>query len=265
MISLSPVRHLVERVRTGQILVVVGQAIHVRVPIVIRGHRVQPARRLVPVRNAVPVRVSRHGGGLAVIKHRTLKPAGIQAFVVRIPIFSLGQILGQRHGSRRLIKERAVATEVGNQPFRPARGYRIVEVQTTPGHHSTIKRRDRIDPVHELILDHLVRGPRPHGVDQSCRAGYVRAGHRRAIEIVIAVVRERAEDVHPWRSQVNCRRTVAAERCQLIVVIAGSNRNDVLQIVAGRIRGITVVVASTVPSRGHKQLSGVTGPRDRVV
>src|SRR5207249_10871392 len=107
-------------------------------------------------------------------------------------------------------------------------------------------------------------------------AGDVWRRHRRAAVVTVGAVgrgkavRRRAEDIDAWGGDVDGGGAVVGESRQLVVPVSGRHRDDVVEVVAGRIAGGGVVVDAiakviAVAGRGHENVAVGPGVADRVI
>src|SRR5262249_35830971 len=114
-------------------------------------------------------------------------------------------------------------------------------------------------------------------VHQRHHARDVRRGHRRAADGSVvggnAILphgrrhegRHRAEDVDAGGADVHSRGAVVGEAGQGVVMVGGGDRNDIVQVVAGRVGRSKIIVGTVVARGGDENVAVVAGKGDGVV
>src|SRR5262249_37099113 len=140
-----------------------------------------------------------------------------------------------------------------------ANGDRGGGVEPGPGDRPARQRRDGVRGGEDLVDD---LGVGPGGVqplDQGRHAGDVGGGHGGATDGVVAAARPGAADVHARGADVHRGGPVVGEAGLLVVVVGGSQRADVGEVVAGGVEGGGVVVGAVVAGGGDEEVPGVAG------
>src|SRR5206468_784785 len=103
--------------------------------------------------------------------------------------------------------------------------------------------------------------------DQRASAGDVSGGHGgAAVTLVITVGAVPAgEDIQAGRAQVNGRGTIIRPIGQSVGAGGGGDGDDVIEVVAGRVERVGVVVAGRVAAGGDKNQVRTAGAVDGVV
>src|SRR5207244_5670924 len=88
----------------------------------------------------------------------------------------------------------------------------------------------------------------------------------RAAFIAVGIIAgiEAGVDAHAGRAQIHAGLAKAGEIRQSIVLICCRDRDDVVEVVTGRVSGINVVIAGAVSGRGDENNSLAAGRGDRV-
>ena len=106
--------------------------------------------------------------------------------------------------------------------------------------------------------------------NQRRHAGNMRRGHRRTAQSLVDVVRTRTENINPGRCEINTVGPVVRKDGAIVIVVGRGDRDHVVQIEAGRIEGILVIVLSqtnevAVAGARHEYLSRQAGIFHRII
>ena len=142
---------------------------------------------------------------------------------------------------------------------------RLMSVEASAGDGLARERREGVDRVEQCSLDLGGGEGRVVGPQEADRARHVGRRHGGAAQAAVAVVRHGAVDADPGRAEVDRGGAPLGEIGEVVVVVRRGHRDDVVEIVGGRIGGAGVVVVGAVPGRRDEEGAGVPGGRDGVV
>ena len=198
---------------------------------------------------AVAARVERERAPVERCAQRSRRAAGgtEDADLQRLPRADLAS--GRRRLDPRLRRRRAPSRVVGVEPASgPARS----------GQGS-----ERVDGTQEERLQSHAGRVREHGLCQRGNPGHVRRRHRRPVLEAVRAPAPGRVDVRPGRAQVDAPSAVVREPGLAVELVGRADREDVGDVVAGRVVGRRVGVREVVACCGQEELSALVRLLDR--